>query len=166
MLLEEPHPSLSSVSVPQTSPAKPTWEYPFSSQSQPRNSTSQSSQSSQSNLPHPCQITANRSGLQPTSSSRKLEQHCELDEQRQALRSSLHKSEVSKSCVADPLQPESESKSFCIVAEAALRAEKAVLMRICQRQPYRFAQGFGIRDLEGYCIGRGQSHETAPTYWS
>lgn len=126
MPLEEPRPSLSPVSVPQTSPAKPTWEYPFASQRKPRDSASQSSQS---NLPHPYQITADGSGLQPTSSSQQLEQLCELHEQRQALKPSPDKSGVARSCVEDPLQSESGQEGFCVVAEAARRAEKDTMMR-------------------------------------
>lgn len=126
MPLEESYPSLSSVSGPQTSPAKLSWEYPFGSQRKSRNPTSQSSQS---NIIHPCQITADGSGLQPISSSQQLEQLYELHEQWQALKPSPDKSEVSESWVEDPLQPKSGPKGFCIVAEAARRAEKDVMMR-------------------------------------
>lgn len=124
MPLEEPR--LSSVSVPQTSAAKPTWEYPFGSQRKPRNPAPHSSQS---DLTHPCQIAMDESGLQPTTSSQQLEQLCEMHEQRQALKPSSDKSEVFRICVEDPLQPKSGPEGFCIVAEAARRAEKDVLMR-------------------------------------
>lgn len=61
--------------------------------------------------------------------SQQLEQLYELHEQWQALKPSPDKSEVSESWVEDPLQPKSGPKGSCIVAEAARRAEKDVIMR-------------------------------------
>ena len=164
MPLEEPRPSLSPVSVPQTSPAKPTWECPFASRRKPRDSASQSSQS---NLPHPYQITADGSGLQPTSSSQQLEQLCELHEQRQALKPSPDKSGVARSCVEDPLQSESGQEGFCIVAEAARRSEKDTMMRNMSEIALYVGKASVVGILRDTTSVVGSNfYETAPTYWS